>query len=194
MAARLTLSDESFIRHIFQPSKNPLPVGLKKRHASHGKGRVARRVRSFNKLAPKQQYILDKTGQREAYLRGDVTVAAARQRLRNEGIREGWAKPPRPRISLNDRVVDHIATTQYRHTGRMPDAQNLRARVERMTPEQKAKAVDITWTNLIKAAKDRSQMRPPPATPSIGLGGDDYDEEGDDYYPDDDINPFWYND
>ncbi len=138
----------------------------------------------FNSLSTKNQTILDKTGQREAYLRGETTMVQARQRLRNEGIRKGWAKPPRPRVNVVSKIVDHIGVIQFAATGMMPDVDKLRARVERMDRQQRKEAMDISWAELQAKAADRRQLRPP-------VGGDD---EGDEYYPDDDINPYWYND
>lgn len=148
-------------------------------------------MRAFNRLSAKNQLILDKTGRRDAYLRGETTVTQARASLRVEGIRHGWARPPRVRVDMVGKVVAHITAVQTAATGQAPDPANLRARVERMTPAQRAEAVTMSWGRLRQKAADRREMRPP-VRQRGGFSSDD--DTGDDYYVDEEINPFWYND
>lgn len=97
MARKPVLSDSSILGSLFRPSKNPTPAGLRKRTVVKTPGRSAARVRAFNNLSPLKQAMLDKTGQREAYLHGFTTLAKVRTSLRDKAVQLGVAKPLRPR-------------------------------------------------------------------------------------------------
>jgi len=169
MARKPALSNQSFLQSIFQPTKYQTPSGLRKRRASNTSGRNARRVRAFNNLTPAKQAILDKANQREAYLRGETTLAKAKNSLRAEAVRNGWAKPPTRTTSIER----HISDLVQRATGRSIDPDKLHQRVNAMTPEQRREASTITFAELQQRASDNDNLT---------------DTE------DGDTNPFWYRD
>ena len=169
MARKPTLSNQSFLQSVFQPSKYQTPSGLRKRSASNIKGRNARRVRAFNSLTPAKQAILDKANKREAYLRGETTLAQAKNSLRAEAVRNGWAKAPTRTTSIEH----HISDLVQRATGRSLDPDKLHQRISAMTPEQRKEASTITFAELQQRASDNDNLT-------------DTD--------DGDVNPFWYRD
>lgn len=169
MARKPALTNESFLQSIFQPSKYQTPKGLKKRSASNTKGRNARRVRAFNNLTPAKQAILDKANQREAYLRGETTLADAKDTLRVEAIRHHFIQPPTRTTSIEH----HISSIVQRATGRSIDPDKLHNRVNAMTPAQRREVSEMSFAELQQRASDSDNI-----TES---------EDGD-------TNPFWYRD
>jgi len=89
----------NFLAHIFHPSKNPRPTGLRRHHITWrgiGKSRKTSRIRAFNRMTPVQQRVIEAVD-REAYLRGQLTLAEAKRRLRPYAIQRGIAKPLKSR-------------------------------------------------------------------------------------------------
>jgi hypothetical protein len=119
MARRPALTDGSFLSHIFSPKKNPLPTGIRHRKIVSTKGRVKARVNAYNKMPAKNQEVLARTGQRDAYLRGETTLVQARSKLRETAIKLGVAKPVKSRggkrvdTRTQDRKLTELAVLQW---------------------------------------------------------------------------------
>jgi hypothetical protein len=97
MAKRPPLSESSFLGFVFKPSKHQQPSGLRKRPVVGVKGRNPRRVRAYNKLSAVNQEILKRSGQKDAYLKGDSTIGTAKRILREKAVALHIAKPLKPR-------------------------------------------------------------------------------------------------
>jgi hypothetical protein len=105
MAQRPRLTDESFLAHLFHPKKNAVPTGLRKTHLSSSTGRSKARLRSYNRMSAVNQETLKRTGQRDAYLKGETTLGKAKASLRDAAIRVGVAKPVRIRTTPRGTVT-----------------------------------------------------------------------------------------
>jgi hypothetical protein len=125
MAKRPALTDTSFLAHIFSPKKSALPTGLRKTHLT-GKNWDQRRLRAFNRMPAVNQEILKRSGNRDAYLKGTVSLADAKRSLRPKAISLGAAKPVRTkaakaatirRTALDNLVRQHLTKT-IRDAGR----------------------------------------------------------------------------
>lgn len=97
MANRPRLSNSSFLSFIFHPKKALKPTGLRKTTLTGTKGRNKRRLAAYNRMPAANQEILKRAGQRDAYLRGDTTLAKAKAFLRETAVQLGVAKPVRQR-------------------------------------------------------------------------------------------------
>src|SRR4030042_418582 len=87
------LAESDFLSHVFHPRTVPRPKGLRKRKVTgRGKGRRAAPIRAFNRFDPVKQRIIDTAG-REKYLRGELSLAAAKRGLRPRALAKGIAKP-----------------------------------------------------------------------------------------------------
>lgn len=93
MPKRPRLTDESFLKSVFQPSKNAIPAGIRKSSVKSNGGRKASRVRSYNGLSAQNQEILRRTGNRDQYLKGTVSLADAKRQLRQEAVKAHIVKP-----------------------------------------------------------------------------------------------------
>lgn len=97
MANRPALTESSFLGFLFRPSKNKQPTGLRKTSLTGRAGRNPRRLRAYNRMSAVQQETLKRAGQRDAYLKGESTLADAKRSLRQTAVQLGVAKPARPR-------------------------------------------------------------------------------------------------
>lgn len=97
MPKRPALTDSSFLLSIFKPKSNPVPSGLRRTKLSGTKDRSKRRLTSFNRMSAANQEVLKRTGSREAYLKGAITLPQAKALLRNTAVSVGLVKPLRPR-------------------------------------------------------------------------------------------------
>lgn len=97
VAKRPSLSEESFLAHLFSPKKNALPTGLRARSITGTKGRKQARVNAYNKMSPLKQEVLKRSGQRDAFLRGEITWTDAKKALRTAAVQKGIVKPVRVR-------------------------------------------------------------------------------------------------
>ena len=154
MAKRPTLSEDSFLKHLFSPKKNLLPTGIRKRPITATAGRVKGRVAAYNRMSATSQEILRRSGLRDAYLKGTVGLPDARKVLRDTAVSKGFAKPLRTRAtppakgpSLDGMVAMHVATTLAKH-GKLVD-QKFYYRVPFIPPELKPEV--LKW--------DASQIR-----------------------------------
>lgn len=119
---RPALSEDSFLKHLFSPKKNPLPTGLRKRPLAFSKGRSKARVASYNRMSAANQEVLKRSGLRDAYLKGEATLPSAKRALRDTAVALGFAKPLRQRATttrihqprqetLDGLVAQHVART-----------------------------------------------------------------------------------
>lgn len=90
---RPKLSEESFLRHLFSPAKNPLPTGIRQTKLIGTKGRVKGRLAAFNRMSPKSQEILRQADMRESYLSGQASLTEAKRALRLRANHKGYRKP-----------------------------------------------------------------------------------------------------
>lgn len=120
MAKRPSLSEESFLGHLFSPAKKPLPTGLRKTKLKGAKGQHKGRVAAYNRMTPFKQELLKRSGTRDAYLRGESTLAEAKNALRPSAIAKKLARPLRSKPSktaapeltdLDKRIAQYIITT-----------------------------------------------------------------------------------
>jgi hypothetical protein len=122
MAKRPSLSDQSFLGYVFSPKKNPLPSGIRKsRLVGTQGGRTKGRLAAYNRMSPANQELLKRAGTRDAYLKGEGTLADARRTLREKAVQLGIAKPLRPRppktgnfiirTDLDKRVAGYLKQT-----------------------------------------------------------------------------------
>jgi hypothetical protein len=119
MPKRPRLTTQSFLAFIFHPTKNPTPSGIRHTSVKASKGRKPARVRSYNKLSAEKQEILRRTGNREAYLKGETTLLNARRELRTEAVTRGITKPlgdPNKAISNLIRLANQRPSRPYQTT------------------------------------------------------------------------------
>lgn len=114
MATRPKLSDESFLGHLFSPSKTPLPSGIRKTKLKGLTGQRKTRVAAFNRMTPFKQELLKRSGTRDSYLRGETTLADAKRTLRPKAIAKGLARPLRTAktiiTDLDKRIARYLIT------------------------------------------------------------------------------------
>lgn len=166
MAQRPPLSDSSFLAAVFSPKKNPIPVGLRKSRLASVTGRKASRLKSYNAMSALNQRVLAETKQREAYLRGDVTIAEAKRALRNKAVELGVAKPLRPKVTVTGpptsravdkrtRVLDHMWRQLTGTKTRQPvNIGVLRRGTLMMSPDQLSRALDMAAPDIKSAANN----------------------------------------
>jgi hypothetical protein len=117
MAKHPSLSDRTFLGHLFSPKRNPKPTGLRKTSLTGLRGgRNKARLAAYNRMDPVKQELLKRAGMRDQYLRGEATLAEAKRALRPQAIQLGVAKPVRRRgpiqvvirTPLDARVAAHL--------------------------------------------------------------------------------------
>lgn len=139
--SRPELNQQTFLSHLFAPKKNPKPTGIRKTRLTGTRGgRKKGRLAAFNRMSPLNQELLKQSGQREAYLRGDVSLTNARQQLRATAVTLGIARPPRipqppPALFVGTRrqhvealVARHLKRT-YAGAGKKYNARKIDERV-----------------------------------------------------------------
>jgi hypothetical protein len=117
---RPRITEDNFLAHLFKPSKNPLPTGIRKTVLKGTKGQKKARINAWNKLTGRDQEIIRRAGLQDAYLRGDVNRTEAKQRLRGQAVSKGIVKPVRrrrPTESTRDDIYD-----TFRHVQRVLSA------------------------------------------------------------------------
>ena len=172
MANRPVFSIGSFLKHLFSPSKNPKPTGIRKVKLTSTKGRDRKRVASFNRMSATNQKALTESGQREEYLKGEVSFREAKTMLRYEAQSRGIVKasPSAQRTTLDMMIASHLIHT-------------VRAAGKPVNPRSVAKNI-------------RHLDQPTPAMLNWNYG-DFLDAARDDDYVTEDANgearnPFWY--
>jgi hypothetical protein len=140
---RPRLSFESFLAHVFSPKKNAQPTGLRRTSLKWVKGRRKARVSAFNRMNSVKQNILTYAGQREAYLRGDVTFTDAKRSLRNDAVQRGVVKPLRRRYGQGENREDALKR-------RIADLLWRSTRQQVPTPYQRMKGLSPTSKQRIE--------------------------------------------
>lgn len=157
MAKRPPLSEDAFLRFVFRPKSNPMPTGMRKRHVSSTRGRNSRRVAAFNKLSPAQQRILDRTGNREKYLKGEVNLSEAKRQLRGVAERTGVFESAK---SLKQRGIANIlARAEEREVTPKTSAikpQTVEENANRWNPTERKIAARLTYPELKALASDKN--------------------------------------
>lgn len=180
MAKRIPLSENSFLGHVFSPKKNPVPSGIRKTSLVGLKGgRTKARLNAFNRMSPVNQEILKRSGQRDAYLRGEATLADAKRSLRPKAIALKLAKPLRTKAyqpaggSLTglDRTIADRLKSVVREAGKDVNSRNVDQRMKQL----KSPTRDMTKWSYSQFAH---AARAPEYTTE--------DDEGNAF------NPFWY--
>lgn len=178
---RPSLSEDTFLKHLFSPRKNPLPTGIRKRDVSYSKGRSKARVNAFNRMSVTNREALKQSGMREAYLRGETTLRDARTALRGTAVQKGYARPvtgtasptaPAVAGSLDSIVTGHVVR-ELRKAGLHPNPQKLRKRIPHMTNAEKRRVEKMSAAEMRAYASDSDNMI-------------EIDDEP--------VNPLWYHD
>lgn len=179
MPKRPVNTDASFLAHIFSPKKQPLPTGLRKgKPLKTTAGRKPARVNAFNRMPTVNQEILKRSGLRDAYLKGETTLAEAKRSLRPQAISLGAAKPVRSRAPKQVRPVtplDILIRTRFlnkvRDAGRPVNTKTVATQFQFVQPEQGM----LTWEY--------------PEFKYAGRDGSEYEVVDSDGHR---HNPFWY--
>lgn len=181
MAKRPTLNDSSFLAAVFHPKKSPIPTGLRKSKIASVANRKASRVKSYNAMSALKQKVLKDSGQREAYLRGDATLADAKRALRSKAVNLGIVKAPKSKapsrvvrsLPSEDAVVQHMYTqlTGGHVNGRV-NVGTLRKHSKLMRQDQLSRVMSMMRQDIRNAGNDPSEK----VVTSEGK----------------EINPFWY--
>jgi hypothetical protein len=163
MTKRPTLSNQTFLAHVFSPKRNPQPTGLRKQHLSGTRGgRIKGRLAAFNRMSPVNQELLKRSGLREDYLKGTAKIADAKESLRSEAVNLGVAKPRRPSAprvpivtDLDRRVAGYL---KYRLRG-LPktNSQTIDANVPRIPAGVKEDVLTWDYTAIKYAGRDGSE-------------------------------------
>lgn len=136
MVKRPKLSDTSFLGYLFSPKKNPLPTGIRKRTLKGAKGQKKGRIAAFNRMTPAKQELLKRSGTQDSYLRGESTLADAKNALRPQAISQGLARPLRskkpvvaqPMTALDIRVLQYT-TGKLREHGKQVNMKTVNAQL-----------------------------------------------------------------
>lgn len=146
MAKRIPLSESSFLGHVFSPKKNPVPSGIRKTSLVGLKGgRTKARLNAFNRMSPVNQEILKRSGQRDAYLRGEATLADAKRSLRPKAIALKLARPLRTKAqpatvsltALDLQIADRLKSVA-REAGKEVNSRNVDQRIKHLKTPTRA--------------------------------------------------------
>lgn len=111
---RPKLSEESFLRHLFAPSKHPLPTGIRHTKLVGTRGRSKLRLAAFNRMSGRNQEVLRQAGMRDKYLEGHATLADAKRQLRMIANHHGWRKIRKPPVTPSSHIDAVNAGHLYR--------------------------------------------------------------------------------
>jgi hypothetical protein len=174
---RPALTDASFLAHIFSPKKNPQPTGLRHRILKGSKGQRKARINAYNKMPASKQAVIDRSGNRDKFLRGEVTYTDSKKALRESGVRQGILKPlriRRPKISPGQQIYDDAVVEHFKDVGldqaERWDERHVRNRLATTQKTLKRQMLSSDRATIRRNAKRRS------------------DEFADEY----DYNPWWY--
>lgn len=182
MSVRPPFSESAFLAAVFSPKKNPAPKGLRKTVLKSLKGRKATRVKLYNSMSALNQKILVETKQRDAYLRGEVSITDAKRELRQRAVDLGVARPlrarnvpsvPRSAGDIRTRVLDHLWTQLTGATTRAPvNIGVLRRGTLLMTSDQLNRSLRMAAPDIKQAAGNPDE--------ALDVGTETK------------LNPFWY--
>lgn len=180
MPNRPTLNDESFLRFLFSPKKNQKPTGLRARSLVPGKGRAKGRVASYNRMSAVNQEMLKRSGQRDAYLKGEISLAEARKSVRQTAVDRGFARPlpgmqPRRTATARRRNLDAFVASRIVHglrgEGRNPRVATVVRNVQWLPDDVYDRVDQMSGRDMIAYATDNDN--------EILIGGKKF-------------NPLWY--
>jgi hypothetical protein len=168
MAKRPALSEDTFLKHLFSPKKNPLPTGIRKRALKVGpasRGYKTGRVAAFNRMSAANQELLRRSGQEAAYLKGTGSLKDARATLRGTAVSKGIARPIRQKTqtqsfegrSLDDRVAMHVIQTLRKEHYNVNQGR-VYTRVPYMPEEDKVKAQKFSIGQIRAYAGDGTKV------------------------------------
>jgi hypothetical protein len=175
---RPALSDATFFAHLFSPRKNPKPTGLRHRILKGTKGQRVARINAYNKMPAEKQAVIDRAGNRESFLRGEVTFTDSKRKLRETAVQLGIVKPVRqrmPPISKGQQVYDQAVVEHLKDEG-LDSAEHWN---ERNVRKRLAVTKRITKRDIL--ASDRATLRRQAARRPSDFEDDGYD-----------FNPYWY--
>lgn len=163
MAKRPRLSDDSFLKHLFSPAKNPLPTGIRKRSLKGTRGRDKARLAAYNRMSGANQELLKRSGLREAYLKGDASLQDAKHALRPEAVRRGIAKGLRPVLptpgrSLDDQVAGYVYRTVTGDRRPTVNYNTIRKNVTHLPPGVKPDVLNWTPGKIKAYAADTANV------------------------------------
>jgi hypothetical protein len=164
MARRPKLSDDSFLKHLFAPSKNPLPTGLRKTTLVGTKGRSKGRLAAYNRMSAKNQEILKRAGTRDAYLRGETSLSESRKVIRQQAVSKGIAKPlripaPNPARSLDNRIAGYVYRSMTQVAQRpVVNGPAIEKRVPYLPSDVKRQVLNWTPSQIRAYAADNENM------------------------------------
>jgi hypothetical protein len=128
-------------------------------------------------MPAEKQAIIDRTGNRESFLRGDITFTDSKRQLRESGVRQGILKPLRPRQRISDgqrryddTVIEHLKDEGLDQAERW-DEKKTRQRL----------AVTKRDTKRVILSSDRATLRR-----QAKRRADEFEDDGYDF------NPYWY--
>lgn len=159
---RPKLTEDNFLKHLFSPKKHLLPTGLRKRPVTASKGRTRARVAAYNRMSAKNQEVLYRSGQRDAYLAGTGNLKDARITLRDRAVDKGFAKPLRNArgkgtveigYTQAQLVVSHVIQS-LRGAGKTVNADRVAKHVPHMKPSDLALARKWTVGKIKHYASD----------------------------------------
>lgn len=180
MVKRPKLTDVSFLGHIFSPKKHALPTGIRKTTLKGKKGQSKGRIAAFNRMAPVKQEMLKRSGTRDSYLRGETSLADAKNALRPSAIAQKLARPLRAAktaaktaLTALDIKIAHYFSQKLRDNGKDVNLNTVNAQLPFMGDQ--ADQQMLSW--------DVGEIK------HAGRKGSEYeivDERGVTH------NPFWY--
>lgn len=173
MATRIKLSIPDALATFFKPRKRgekTPSLGVKKSVLKVTDGRKASRVRAYNKATAQNQWIIDQSGNRERYLRGEVTVVESRRSLREVAVNLGVAKPvrgskPVKPVKSGAVIVRHATDVEYRQAvhstvefGKSINSQSIDDQLAVVTQENKDAYVAMSRAQRVYMARVNGKM------------------------------------
>jgi hypothetical protein len=167
MAKRPTLTEDTFLKHLFSPKRNALPTGIRKSALKPARGRTNARVASHNRMSGASQEILRRSGLRDAYLKGQASLADAKRALRQVAVEKGLARPLRTRAgkpthkwtptSLDATIAVHVVKA-LRDSGRPVNIDRVHDHVKYLDDDIKVQVVRWPVARIRAYASDSDNI------------------------------------
>lgn len=153
----------SLAAHILSPKKNPKPTGLRKRKLSGKRGQKRDRVRRYNSWPAEKQAVLDKTGMRDDYLKGEVSYKDAVNKLSVDAAYErGMGGGDTVEDIIFSRLNNAIIATHVRAgfktkpEGGQFDPKETRIRLTYLPDSVKPQVINASASEIRRKASDKS--------------------------------------